>query len=68
MGNYKIFKFLNDSTMSRFATRKCIKVNDLLNSKFPLNKNMRFKNPKLRWNLCDCIHVYIVGKGTVTLE
>ena len=48
MGNYKIFKFLNDSTMSRFATRKCIKVNDLLNSKFPLNKNMRFKNPKLR--------------------
>ena len=48
MGNYKIFKFLNDSTMSKFVTRKCIEVNDLLNSKFSLNRNMRFKNPMLR--------------------
>ena len=67
MGNYKIFKFLNDSTMSKFVTRKCIEVNDLLNSKFSLNRNMRFKNPMLRWKLCDCIHEYIVEKGTVTL-
>ena len=34
MEHHKISKLLNDSTVSKFVTRKWVKVNDLLGSEY----------------------------------
>ena len=44
---YKIHKLLNNSTVSKFVTRKWIEVNDLSGSQYSVNKNIRFKTPML---------------------
>ena len=49
-------------------TKKCIKVNDLSSGQYSAYKNIRFKTSMLRSDLCDYSDVYIVGKGTITLE
>ena len=41
--HHKIFKFLNDSAVSRFVARKWVEVNDLLNGQYFINKSIRFK-------------------------
>ena len=51
MKQHKIFKLLNDSTVSTFAARIWIKVNDLLNGQYSVNKNIRLKTPMLRSDL-----------------
>ena len=38
-------KLLNDSTVSKFVTRKQMEVNDLLGGQHYVNKNIRFKTP-----------------------
>ena len=53
MEHHKIFKLLNNSTVLKFESRKWIEVNDLTNDQYSLNKNIRFKTPKLRSDLCD---------------
>ena len=68
MGHYKLSKLLNNSTVSKFVTKKCIKVNDLSSGQYSAYKNIRFKTSMLRSDLCDYRDVYIVGKGTITLE
>ena len=40
MEHYKVSKLLNDSPISKFFTRKCIKVNDLSSGQYSLNKNI----------------------------
>ena len=40
MEHYKVSKLLNDSPISKFFTRKCIKVNDLSSGQYSLNKNV----------------------------
>ena len=52
-------------TVSKFVTRKCIAVKDLPGSHYSVNKNIRFKTPMLRSDLCDNSDVYIVVKGTI---
>ena len=59
---------LNDSTVSKFVTRKWIEVNDLSGGQYSVNKNMRFKISMLRSYLCDYSDEYIVVKGAVTVE
>ena len=44
-GHHKISKLLNDSTVSKFVTRKWIEVNDLSSSQYSVDKNVRFKTP-----------------------
>ena len=44
---YKIHKSVNNSTVSKFVTRKWIEVNDLSGSQYSVNKNIRFKTPML---------------------
>ena len=44
---YKIHKLVNNSTVSKFVTRKWIEVNDLSGSQYSVNKNIRFKTPML---------------------
>ena len=64
MEHRKISKLINNSTLSKFLTRKWIEVNDLFGNQYSFNKNMRFKTPMLRLNLCDYSDTYIV----VTVE
>ena len=42
-------------------------VNDLSDSQYSVNKNIRFKTPMLRSDLCECSDSYNVIKGTMTL-
>ena len=43
MEHYKVFKLLNNSTVSKFVTRKLIEVNYLSNGQYSVNKNIRFE-------------------------
>ena len=65
MEHHKIFKLLNNSTVLKFASRKWIEVNDLTNDQYSLNKNIRFKTPKPRSDLCDYSDGYIAVKGKI---
>ena len=65
MKHYKISKLLNDSTLSKFVTKKWIEVNDLLSGQYSVNKNIRFNTSTLRSDLCDYSYAYIVVKGTI---
>ena len=42
--HYKISKLLNDSTVSKFVTKKWFEVNGLSIGQYSANKNIRFKN------------------------
>ena len=58
MEYYKISRLINDSTVSKFATSKWVKVNDLSGSQYSggqysVNKYIRFKTSFLRSELCD---------------
>ena len=68
MKHHKISKLLSDSTVSKFLTRKWTEVNDLSGGQYSANKNVRFKTPMLRSNLCAYSDTYIVEKGTITAE
>ena len=46
-------------------TKKLIEVNDLSNCKYSVNKNIKFKTPILKSNLCDYSDAYTVMKRTV---
>ena len=66
MEHYKISKLSNDSTVSKFVTRKWIEVNDLSGGQYSTIKNIKFNTPILRSDLCDYSDAYIVVKGTIT--
>ena len=53
MEHQKITKLLNDSTLSKFVTKKCVEVNDLSGGPYSVNKKKRFKTSMLRLDLCD---------------
>ena len=67
MEHHKLFKLLNDSTVSKFVTRKWVEVNDLLGSEYSAGLNLRLKTPMLRSDLRDYSDVYIVVKGRITV-
>ena len=43
MEHYKIYKLLNDSTVSKFVEKKWLKVNDLSGNQYSANKNIGLK-------------------------
>ena len=53
MEHNKISKLWNNSTVSKFVTGKWVEVNDLSNGLDSVDKNIRFKTPMLRSDLCD---------------
>ena len=59
---HKISKLLSNSTISKCVTRKWIEVNDLSGGQYSVNKNINFKTPMLRSDLCGYSNVYIVMK------
>ena len=65
MQHYKISKLLNDSTVSKFMTKKWIEVNDLSSGQYSINKNIRFKTLMFGSDLCDYSDAYVVVKGGV---
>ena len=67
MEHNKISNLLNDSSTSKFATRKWIEVIDLSSGQCSVNKNIKFKNSMLRSDLCDYSDAYIVVKVTIDL-
>ena len=68
MERYKISRLLNDSTVSKFMTRKWVEVNDLRNDQYSINKNIRLKTPILWLGLCDYSDAYIVVKRRINVE
>ena len=68
MEHYKIPKVLNDLIVSKFLTKKLIKINDLLSGQHSFNKDIRFKISLLTADLCDYSDVDIVVKGTIDLS
>ena len=61
-------KLLNDSSVSKFVTRKWIQVNDLSGGQYSVTKNIRIKSPMLISHFYDYSDVYIVVNGEVTVE
>ena len=43
MERYKKSKVSNDSTVSKFVTKKWVEANDLSSGQYSVNKNTRFK-------------------------
>ena len=68
MENYKIFKLLNDSSVSKFVIKKWVEANDLSSCQYSVNKNLRFKTSMLRSDLCDYSDAYVVVKARITVE
>ena len=62
MEHYKISKLLNNSTVSKFVTKKRIQVNYLSTDQYSASKLIRFKTSMLRSNLCDYTNVYGHGR------
>ena len=67
MEHYKISKLLNDSTVSKFATKHWVEVNDLSSGQYSVNKNIRFKTSLLRWYLCGYSDAHILVKAAIDL-
>ena len=66
MEHHKISKLLNNSTVSKFVTRKWIEINYFSDDQYSANKNLRFKTPMLGSDLCDYSDLYIVAKDTIS--
>ena len=57
--------------MARCITQKWIEVHDQLDNaenRYTPSKQIRFKTSMLRSDLCDFNNVYVVVKGTITVE
>ena len=48
-------------------TRKWIEVKGLSSGQYSVDKNITFKTPMVRSDLCDYSNAYIVVKGTIDL-
>ena len=68
MKHNKITNLLGKTTkeVPTFTTIKWIKIFDQSNGTYNLNKDIRFKTPQLRNDLCDFNEAYTVVTGKVT--
>ena len=68
MEPYQISKLLHNSSLSKFVTKKWIKINNLSSSQYSASKNIKFKTSLLWSDLCDYSDVYIVGKVRISVR
>ena len=68
MEHHEISYQLNNSSVSKFVTKKWIAVNDLSCSQYSGNKNLRLKTSMLRPDLYNFSAAYIAIKETITVE
>ena len=68
----KIVNFLDTTSDNKdlptFVTKKWIEVYDQSEGNYNVNKEIRIKTSVLRSDLCDFNDVYIVVKGTITVN
>ena len=68
----KIVNFLDitsdNKDLLKFVTKKWIEVYDQSEKNYNPNKEIRIKTSMLRSDLCDFSDVYIVVKGTITVQ
>ena len=66
----KITKLLDNipDKLPRFITKKWIEVSDQSGGAYNTNKQITFKTPMLRSDLCDYNDAYIVVKGIITVS
>ena len=68
---YQKITYLLGSTsdkVPRFITKKWTEVRDQSGAAYNTNKQIRFKTPMLRSDLCDYNDAYIVVKGIITVS
>ena len=53
---------------SKFTTRNWVEINNDIKGAYPPDKQIRFKTAMLRSSLCDYSDVYILVKGTITVN
>ena len=51
MEHQKLSKLINDSTVSKFVTKKLIQVNNVPNGQYSANKKKRIRTPMVRSDL-----------------
>ena len=49
-------------------TKQWIEISGLLGGQYSMNKNIRFKTPMLRLNLCNNSDTHSVAKGEIIVE
>ena len=59
-------KTFNTTQLHRFTTRKWIEIFDQSNGSCNVSKDIRFKTPQFRSDLCDFNDAYIVVTGKIT--
>ena len=59
-------KTINKTKLPRFTARKWIEFFGQSNGSYGVNKDIRFKTPQLRSDLCDFNDAYIVATGNIT--
>ena len=66
----KISNLLNEESNqpSKFKTKNWVEINDDARGVYFPNKQIRFKTAILRSSLCDYSDVYILVKGTITVN
>ena len=68
MGYNKIINLLgkfNEDNITKFTSVKWIEIFDQSNGNYNPNKDIRFKTPQIRDDLCDFNDAYIVVKGKI---
>ena len=67
----KIANLIDDNTLnqpSKFRTRNWIEINDESRGAYNVNSQIKFKTTMLKSSLCDYSDVYILVKGTVSVN
>ena len=53
---------------SKFRTRDCVQINDESRGAYNVNSQIKFKSTMLKSSLCDYSDVYILVKGTISVN
>ena len=71
MGYNKITNLLgklDEDEIPKFTAIKWIEIFDQSNGTYNMNKDIRFKTPQIRYNLCDFNDAYIVVTGRINVN
>ena len=66
----KIANLIDDASNqpSKFRTKKCVEINGESRGTYSVNSQIKFKTTMLKYSLCDYDDVYILIKGTITVN
>ena len=65
MEHYQILNLLNESSNSKFVTRKRYIVNEQTNSNYDGGNEILYNTEVLKSNLCDYSDTYILVRGDI---